>query len=79
MKKEIIEEIIDLIQEYITEEECLHAQNNEMYCCLCCDNFENCCMETKIRYNDDFNNVFAQSIDYGGYDNEDEFWEQLLD
>lgn len=50
--------------------------------CGVCD-CENCDIEQieKCYYkaNDICNDTFAESIDYGGCDSEEEFWEQLFD
>lgn len=74
-----IEEKMNLIKEYITEKECNYIRSKHMFDCEHCINFEDCFIEADIRQNDDFNSVFAKMIDYGGYSNEDDFWEQLLD
>jgi hypothetical protein len=47
--------------------------------CEVCNNFEDCYVEAEIRCYDDFNNVFAKAVDYDGYYNEEDFWEQMLD
>lgn len=41
--------------------------------CINCSMFEDCYMEAIKRCN----TGYAKSIDYGGYDFEDEFWEQI--
>ena len=43
--------------------------------CTSCD----CIYECYMKANNRCNSEFAESIDYGGYDSEEEFWEQLFD
>lgn len=75
---QFMKENIDLIKEYISEEECRYICFEKLFNCDNCANYEECYLEAEIKCNDDFNNVFAKSVDYGGYNNQDDFWEQLL-
>lgn len=70
---EFIEEMKDLIKEFITEEECNYDCDDEMFNCESCSNFEECCMKAEIRCNVEF----AESVDYGGYNTAEDFWEQI--
>lgn len=79
MEVKVMDEKKDLIREYITEEECKCMCDKKTFDCNNCNNFNDCCIEADMRCNDDFNNVFTELIGYGGYDNKDDFWEQLLD
>lgn len=67
-----------LIIEYIEENECKYICDKNKFNCENCNNFDDCHMEAEIRYNDDFNNRFARAVNFGGYNNEEDFWEQLL-
>lgn len=67
------EEKMELIKEYITEEECTFDCDNEVFDCESCSNFDECYMKAEIRCNTEF----AESVDYGGYNTEEEFWEQI--
>ena len=67
------EDKMELIKEYITEEECVFDCDNEMFDCESCSNFDECYMKAEIRCNTEF----AESVDYGGYNTEEEFWEQI--
>lgn len=69
----MIEEKMDLIREYITEEECNFECDDEMFDCKLCSNFEECYLKAEIRCNTDF----AESVDYGGYNTAEDFWEQF--
>lgn len=64
---------MELIKEYITEEECMFDRDNEIFDCESCSNFDECYMKAEIRCNTEF----AESVDYGGYNTEEEFWEQI--
>lgn len=56
------------IKQFIEEDEC-----SENFNCNSCSDAEYCYMESNTRCN----NEFAESIDYGGYDNAEQFWENL--
>ena len=60
----------NLIMNYITEDECFN-----MFDCNSCVDFEECYMKSCERCNIEF----AESVDYGGYDNEEEYWSQIFD
>lgn len=68
-----MEEKMDLIKEYITEEECGYMYDIEVFSCESCSNFEDCYMKAEIRCNVEF----AENIDYGGYNIAEDFWEQF--
>lgn len=65
-----LEHMSDLIYDYVSEEECDYDMD-----CKSCDCIDECYMKANNRCNSEF----AESIDYGGYDSEEEFWEQLFD
>lgn len=71
--KEELESMADLITDYISERECTDDLIGNDYDCVNCGNIEECYMEANSRCN----NEWAESINYGGYDSEDEFWENL--
>lgn len=45
--------------------------------CENCDNDQ--IEECYYRANENYNDIFAESIGYGGYDSSDEFWDNLLE
>lgn len=59
---------ISEIKDFISEDECW----NSFKCNECCD-VEQCYMQASTRCN----NEWAESIDYGGFDNAEQFWENL--
>lgn len=71
--KEELESMAGLITDYISERECKEDLIGNDYDCVNCDNIEQCRMEANLRCNSEW----AKSINYGGYDSEDEFWENL--
>lgn len=73
--KEELESMADLITDYIFKRECKEDLIGNDYDCVNCGNIEECYMEANSRCNSEW----AESINYGGYDSEDEFWEQLFD
>lgn len=68
-----------LIKEYIDKEECEYICDDKVFDCIHCSCFEDCCAIAEIRCDDELNDTFAKSINYGGYDNAEEFWEQIFD
>ena len=60
--------MLDDLNCFISEEECCNDHN-----CDCCDEIEDCYMRANSRCN----SAYAESIDYGGYDSEEEFWDNL--
>ena len=62
------EEMKELNVDELTESEC---DNNVR--CEECSEFEQCYYKASTKSS----NEFAESLDYGGYDSEDEFWENL--
>ena len=71
--KEELESMADLIIDYISKRECKEDLIGNDYDCVNCGNIEECYMEA----NSHCNSEFAESINYGGYDSEEEFWENL--
>lgn len=69
-----LENMADFISDYISEDECEDNIGNN-FDCKNCENIEDCYMLANNRCNSEW----AESIDYGGYDTEEEFWEQLFD
>lgn len=66
---EDIEEMIDLIKNYDVE----YDDCGQIDCKKCC-HLEDCYCVARDRENSEW----AKLIDYGGYDTEEEFWEQLF-
>ena len=62
------EEMIDII-----ECECMRNDSCEVDDCHNCQDLYDCYVKT----NNECNHGFAKSIGYGGYDSEEEFWENL--
>ena len=63
------ENMISLINEYggyCTTQNCKNCDNEQIEECY-------------YKANNTCNSIFAESIGYGGYDSEEEFWEQLFD
>lgn len=71
--KEELESMANLITDYISKRECKDDLIGNDYDCVNCSNIEECHMEASIRCSSEW----AKSVDYGGYDSEDEFWENL--
>ena len=71
--KEELESMADLITDYISKRECKEDLIGYDYDCVNCINIEECYMEANSRCNSEW----AESINYGGYDSEEEFWENL--
>ena len=71
--KEELESMAGLIIDYISKRECKEDLIGNDYDCVNCGNIEECYMEANSRCNSEF----AESINYGGYDSEEEFWENL--
>lgn len=65
---ENINEMIDVITDELTECEL----DDNFQCSDCCD-LEQCYFKATTKANHEF----AESLDYGGYDSEEEFWENL--
>lgn len=73
--KEKLELMADFITDYISKRECEEDFIGNDYDCINCENIEECYMEANSRCNSEF----AENINYGGCDTEEEFWEQLFD
>lgn len=74
-RKKELESMTDLITDYISKRECKEDLIGNDYGCVNCGNIEECYMEANSRCNSEW----AESINYGGCNTEDEFWEQLFD
>ena len=70
-----LESMVDLITEYISERECYEDLLGNNYNCKECKNIEDCHMIANSRCNSEW----AESVNYGGCDTEEEFGEQLFD
>ena len=69
----------ELIMEYIDEEECIHMCTNRLYDCYICDHLEECYENAEIEQNDEMNYVYAEAVNYGGYESAENFWSDLLE
>jgi hypothetical protein len=65
----------NLIKGCITKEECSYMCDDKEFDCDKCSNFEECYMTVKMRCDEDF---VVESVNCGGYNNAEEFWEQLF-
>ncbi len=63
-----IEEMKELI-----ENELLECELDDNFKCEECPELERCYYKASTK----LSHEFAESLDYGGYDSEDEFWENL--
>ena len=62
-----------LIRDYITKEECYClCDSEELFDCASCSCFDECYMKAEIKCDIEF----AESVDFGGYNTAEEFWEQ---
>lgn len=75
----IIEEKINLIKEYIDEEECILIRGSGLFDCCGCVHFEECYIKAENECNNDINHATAYAINYGGYETEEDFWSELLE
>lgn len=64
---------IDEMKERIMDELSECDNDREFDCANCCD-LEECFSKASIKSEHEF----AESINYGGYDSEEEFWDELL-
>lgn len=69
----MFEEKKELIVEYITENECNFMRDELPFDCESCSCFEECYMKSCERCDEEF----AESVNYGGYDTAEDFWEQI--
>lgn len=63
----------NLITEYITEDECNYNGDSDLFDCENCSSLEECYMRSCVICDIEY----AESIDYGGCDSEESFWEQF--
>ena len=75
MNEEMKEEMKYLIRDYVSEDECEVNNDGVLFGCGLCSNFEEC----YINANTECNIEYVESINYGGYDSAEDFWEQLID
>lgn len=68
-----ISEKKDLIIGYITANECDYMCDDEIFDCDSCSNLEECFVNASIGHSTEF----AEEVDYGGYNTEEDFWEQI--
>ena len=70
-----LDSMVDFISDYISSRECNEEIVGNDMNWKTCDYIGDC----YITANNRCNSEYAESIDYGGYDSEEEFWEQLFD
>ena len=70
---EELEFMVSVIEENLTEDDCDELRRDDLICKNCPD-VEDCYHLA----NQKCDSQFAESISYGGYDTEEEFWENLL-
>ena len=63
----------EFIKEYITEQECGYMCDDVIFECESCSCFEDCYMKSCEKCDSEL----AHSVNYGGYDTEEVFWEQV--
>ena len=66
--------MVSVIEENLTEDDCDELINNKLPC-KTCSSLEDCYHLA----NQKCDSQFAENINYGGYNTEEEFWENLLD
>ena len=69
----MFEEKKELIMEYITKDECDYLRDESLFECDACSYIDECYMKSCERCDREF----AESVGYGGYNTEEEFWEQI--
>ena len=67
--------MVDYIREYLTKEDCIKRSGGNNFKCEKCY-YQDECLNLARRKCD---SEFAESVDYGGYNSEEEFWEQIYD
>lgn len=67
-KFENIDEMIELIQGELSD-----CEFDDNFNCKNCSELEECYYKASAKSSHEF----AESLDYGGYDSEEEFWENL--
>lgn len=72
--EENLDFMVEVTEEYLTEYDCAELQNDESSC-KSCSHLKDCYYVAMQQCD----SQFAESIDYSGYDTEEEFWENLLD
>ncbi len=69
-----LKSMTDFIPDYTSDQECGDIMDNNHDCKIC-----SCIDECYGLANRKCNSEYAESIDYGGCNSEEEFWEQLFD
>lgn len=69
------ESMKECIENYIPENNCSQKNILGLHNCCSCDFIEEC----YLKANSKCNSIFAKSINYGGCNTEEEFWNQLFD
>ena len=67
-RQEEIDLMMSDLNNFISEDECYNKHKS-----YDCSEIDECHMEVNSRCN----SAYARSIDFGGYDSEEEFWENL--
>ena len=67
--------MIELMQEYLTDSDCERISGGNNFECENCEYKEECYSLANQRCNSEF----AESVNYGGCNSEEEFWEQLFE
>lgn len=75
MKTNEMNEKKKLIMEYITKTECQYMCDENLYQCESCSSIEECFTVAHLECICEF----AEVVDYGGYDNVEDFLVQLYD
>lgn len=65
----------DIIENYLDDTDCVDMSGGNSFDCVNCEYIDACASIA----NDRCNSEFVENINYGGYDTEEEFWENLLD
>ena len=60
-------------------DDCIQKCKNKLFNCDICNHLEECYTSAKIEYNDEVNDVFVETINCGGYESQEKFWNELLE
>ena len=71
----MIKEKKDLITSYITEQECEYTGDSDLFECFTCSSLNECYTKSC----EICNSEFANSVNYGGCNTEEEYWNQIFD
>lgn len=72
-KNKINEMEYSFIRDYITEEKCSYMCDDKIFDCNNCSSFLQCLAIANNRYD----NEYISIVNCGGYQNEENFWEQI--